>query len=803
MTLRPAQFQLRARERVLVMDGAMGTLLQARGLPPGSPPEIFNLENPAAVREAHAAYIAAGARIILTNTFGGTRKRLAAYKLASRMKEVNRAAVALAREAASGAEGVWVAGDIGPLGEYLEPIGPVSWDEAYREFYAQARVLAGAGVDLILIETMSDLHEAKAAVMAVRAAFPGPVVVTMTFEQDGRTLTGTPPEVAAVVLAAAGADAVGANCSVGPRDLVPVVRSMAEAVDIPICVQPNAGLPRTKGGRPVYKQTPEMFAAWGPRLVRAGATLIGGCCGTTPDHIKSLSAALAQSRPVSRRRAIRSCLAARTRLVGVGAGAPVIIGDRINPTGRPELARRLAKGDYKFVAAEARAQVEAGAQVIDVNVGGVAGAGAVMAEAVRAVQLAVDVPVSVDAEAEEELTAGLKAAVGKPLLNSCPAIPARMARLLPLAKRWGAAVVGLPLDKGGIPRSTVKVLKLVEMFITRALDTGIALNDIYVDPLMLTAAHRSPAATFAALREIKNTFGVRTILGVSNVSHGLPRRDILNEAAFLFAAGVGLDVALVNPLDERMREAIRAARVLTVGDVANYVRAFGTAPTAKSRRKRCSSQSVGEEVYTAVVEGRRTDAAAATKRLIAAGKSPLTVNEKYVIPALQELGRQFAAKECFLPQLILGAEAAQAALAAMGRSWPRSRRNIGKVLFATVKGDVHDIGKNIVAAVLRSYGFEVKDLGKSVPAERVIAAAKESRPDIVALSALMTTTMPEMEVVAAAMRRARLDIPLMVGGAVVTAAFAKRIGADYAPDAVGAARLARRLVARRADRRNR
>ena len=795
MKLRREQFKILARERILLLDGAMGTLLQGADLAAGHAPDGMNLFQPDAVRAGHEAYVAAGAQIILTNTFGATRTRLGPYRLASRADEINRAAVALAREAAGDA--ARVAGDIGPLGEYPEPLGALSFDDAYAAFYRQARVLAAAGVDLIIIETISDLREAKAAVAASRAAFEGPVVAMMTFEEGGRTVTGTPPEVAAVTLVAAGADAVGANCSVGARETVPVIRAMAAEVDVPVCAEPNAGLPKIVRGETVFRQTPAQFASWTRKLVAAGASIVGGCCGTTPEHIRAAAAALEGLQPARPARERRATLASRTRLVVV-SGPPVIVGERINPTGKPKLARALARGNFEMVADEAAAQAAAGASVVDVNVGDGEGAAATMAGAVQAVGRAVDVPVSVDSGRADVLEAGLKAAVGKPLMNSCPASAKAMAKLLPLARRWGAAVVGLTLGSRGIPRTAAARLRLVEKFVGRALDEGLALDDIYIDPLMLTAAQGDAATTFATLRAVKENFGVRTIMGVSNVSHGLPRRDVLNAAAFVYAAGAGLDLAIVNPLDELVRTAMRTTSVLAGGerDVTAYVAAFTEKPSRR-RKKPKRRTTAGDDLYDAVLAGRREAAAAAAARALREGKKPLAINGDYIIPSLEEVGRRFEAKQYYLPHVIRAAEATEAAFKVLEKAMGKKARGAaGRVVFATVAGDVHDIGKNVVAAVLRSYGFDVTDLGKSVPAGRIVEAARDRKADVVALSALMTTTMPEMGKVAEALKEAGVGARVLVGGAVVTDKYAKKIGATYARDAVAAARAARRLTRR-------
>jgi 5-methyltetrahydrofolate--homocysteine methyltransferase len=582
MKLRREQFKIYARERVILLDGAMGTLLQDEGSPAASPPDEFNLSDPDAVRAAHGAYVAAGADIILTNTFGATRRRLAPYRLASRAEEINRAGVALAREAAGGK--AWVAGDVGPLGEFLEPLGTLTFDEAYREFYRQARSLAAEGVDLIALETMSDLREAKAAVVAARAAFDGPILAFMTFNEDGRADTGTPPEVAAVTLAAAGADAVGANCSFGARGMVPIIRAMAASVDVPVCAKPNAGLPRFESGRAVYREKPARFASWAARLVAAGAAVVGGCCGTTPEHVRAAAAAVKTLRPARRTTPERrGTLASRTRLVVVGGGAPIIVGGRLNAAVRPALARQLASGNFGLVAREAKAQVAAGADVVDVNVGGKEDGAAAMAGAVSAVQRATEAPVSVDSAYPVVLEAGLKAAVGKPLLNSCPASARAMARILPLARRWGAAVVGEARGARGVPAASAARLRLVERFLDRALDEGIAFEDIYVDPVMLPAAGGA-AETFETLRAIKRNFGVRTAVTVGSFSQGFPRRKVLNASAFVHAAGAGLDLAVIDPLDGRVREAIWAVSVLTGREeVAAHASAFSR---TRSRRLR-------------------------------------------------------------------------------------------------------------------------------------------------------------------------------------------------------------------------
>jgi 5-methyltetrahydrofolate--homocysteine methyltransferase len=778
--------------KVLVADGAMGSLLTAGGLPAGMVPDWFNLENPDAVKKAHEEYIAAGADIIFTNTFCATRRRLAEFGLAGNAREINVAGAKLAREAAGGQ--ALVAGDIGPSGEYVLPVGSQTFGDAYDNFRAQAEVLVGAGVDLIVVETMSDIREMKAALMAVRDVFDGPVLASMTFSEGDRTVTGTPPSVAAVVMDAMGADIIGANCSAGPGGLTSVVAEMACYTSKPLAVMPNAGLPRLDGDETVWDMEPKDFGEFGPKFAELCASVIGGCCGTTPTYIAELSQAVAGVKPAYHEVKGRTFLASRTRIIEVGVGVTVI-GERINPTSRADLTREITEGKLEIIRAEVDKQTAAGADVIDVNVG-VPGIDEVeaMNRAASFVDRATDMPLSIDSGDADALEAGLRAASGKPLLNSISGESKKLESLLPLTKRYGACFVGLTLDDDGIPDTPEGRLVIAERIVDKAINVGIPVENIFIDTLMMTAAQVDPSGTLKAVRLVKEKLGVKTVLGISNVSHGLPARSVLNASALLVAVGNGLDAAIVNPYDPKMGEAFSIINIMQGGDRGAHeylkrtkTREPKTAPPAEVIKK------PGDLLYEAVLLGYRERVDDLVHRALDDGVEPVAVNDRFVLPAMEEVGRRFEKRDYYLPQVILSAETVQEVFRVLEPFIDKSEvGNIGRVVFATIKGDVHDIGKNIVAAVMRGHGFDVLDLGKNVPAESIVDAARGA--DIVALSALMTTTMPEMGKVVGKLGDIGIKRPVLVGGAVVNDAYASKIGAYYAPDAVGAVKLAKEVL---------
>jgi 5-methyltetrahydrofolate--homocysteine methyltransferase len=778
--------------KVLVADGAMGSLLSTRGLPAGMVPDWFNLENPGEVRKAHEEYVSAGADIIFTNTFCATRRRLAEFGLADKIRGINEAGVKLAREAAG--ECVLVAGDIGPSGEYVLPVGSQTFGDAYDNFREQAEVFARAGVDLIVIETMSDIRELKAALTAVRDVFSGPVLASMTFSEGSRTVTGTPSSVAAVVMDAMGADIIGANCSTGPEGLTSVIAEMACYTSKPLAVMPNAGLPYLDGDETVWDMTPKEFGGFGPKFAELCVAVVGGCCGTTPAHIAELSRAVARSKPAYHEVKGRTFLASRTRTIEIGTGV-AIVGERINPTSRPDLTKEIKEGKLDLIRSEVEKQTAAGADIIDVNVG-VPGVDEIemMNRAASFVDRTTDLPLSIDSGDPDVLETGLRIASGKPLLNSVSGETKKLGKLLPLVKRYGAAFVGLTLDDDGIPDTPQGRLRVAERIVDEAINVGIPIESIFIDALMMTAAQADPSVTLEAVRLIKDKLGVKTILGISNVSHGFPERSALNAAALLMAAGIGLDVAIVNPYDPRITEALSMVKTLQGHDAGGleYLKVI-TKEKPEAPPAAGIAKNAGDLLYEAVLLGYRDQVSDLVKELLDGGAEPTAVNEGFILPALEEVGRRFEKKLFFLPQVILAAEAVQEAFLVLEPLFEKGTvKKAGRVVFATVQGDVHDIGKNIVSAVMRGHGFEVFDLGKNVSTDNIIEAARDC--DIVALSALMTTTMPEMGKVTEGLTEAGINKPVLVGGAVVNGAYASKIGAYYAPDAVGAVKLAREVL---------
>ena len=792
------------RKRFVLLDGGMGTQLQTRGLQPGQKPELAALEMPDTLTAIHADYARAGADILLANTFGANAKKLAGCPCT--VEQVVSASIACARSAAA-ETGALVALDIGPLGELLVPAGTLRFEDAYAEFAQVIRAGAAAGADLVFLETMTDLYELKAAILAAKENCALPVFTSMSFESRGRTFTGCTVESYAVTAAGLGADAVGINCSLGPKEILPFAQRLCRSVPagVPVFVKPNAGLPNPDGS---YNLNAAEFASEMKAYASIGVSMVGGCCGTTPDFIAKLRETFAPLVPADKIPIRRSCLCTPVRFVEVDG--ITVVGERINPTGKKRLQQALRDGDSAYPCAQAVAQAEAGAQVLDVNAGlpGIDEA-ATLEQLVKDLQAITDLPLQLDSSNPEALSRALRIYNGKPIVNSVNGEQKTLDTILPLCKKYGAAVVGLALDEHGIPADAEGRFAIAKRIAAAANAAGIPNEDIYIDCLTLTASAQQEGAvqTLEALTRCKKELGVRTVLGVSNISFGLPCRGYLNTTFLTMAMSAGLDLAIMNPNTPEMMATVRAYRVLTSQDKqsSDYVAAYAdvqiqTTQTSKSAATVAEVGAAapgGDALFEAVRRGLKAEARAAADAALTM-REPLDVVNTSLIPALDAVGDGFEKGTVFLPQLLQAATAAQAAfesikakIAASGQA----QGSKGKIVIATVKGDVHDIGKNIVRVILENYGYDVLDLGRDVAPERVVEAVRQTGAKLVGLSALMTTTVPNMQATIAALHAAGLDCKVMVGGAVLTPDYARNIGADYyCKDAKASADLAKQLL---------
>ena len=792
------------RKRFVLLDGGMCTQLQTRGLQPGQKPELAALEMPDTLTAIHADYARAGADILLANTFGANAKKLAGCPCT--VEQVVFASIACARSAAAETCAL-VALDIGPLGELLVPAGTLRFEDAYAEFAQVIRAGAAAGADLVFLERMTDLYELKAVILAAKENCALPVFTSMSFESRGRTFTGCTVESYAVTAAGLGADAVGINCSLGPKEILPFAQRLCRSVPagVPVFVKPNAGLPNPDGS---YNLNAAEFAAEMKAYASIGVSMVGGCCGTTPDFIAKLRETFAPLVPADKIPIRRSCLCTPVRFVEVDG--ITVVGERINPTGKKRLQQALRDGDSAYPCAQAVAQAEAGAQVLDVNAGlpGIDEA-ATLEQLVKDLQAITDLPLQLDSSNPEALSRALRIYNGKPIVNSVNGEQNTLDTILPLCKKYGAAVVGLALDEHGIPADAEGRFAIAKRIAAAANAAGIPNEDIYIDCLTLTASAQQEGAvqTLEALTRCKKELGVRTVLGVSNISFGLPCRGYLNTTFLTMAMAAGLDLAIMNPNTPEMMASVRAYRVLTSQDKqsSDYVAAYAdvqiqTTQTSKSAATVAEVGAAapgGDALFAAVRRGLKAEARAAADAAVPM-REPLDVVNTSLIPALDAGGDGFEKRTVFLPQLLQAATAAQAAfesikakIAASGQA----QGSKGKIVIATVKGDVHDIGKNIVRVILENYGYDVLDLGRDVAPERVVEAVRQTGAKLVGLSALMTTTVPNMQATIEALHAAGLDCKVMVGGAVLTPDYARNIGADYyCKDAKASADLAKQLL---------
>ena len=796
----------------ILLDGGMGTMLQAAGMKLGTRPEDLNLENPELIRSIHAKYAAAGSRIVNANTFGASPHKLADSKYT--LEEVITAGIANCKQAVA-PYGALVTLDVGPLGELLEPSGTLAFEDAVAEYGRIVRAGVAAGADILYFETFTDLYEMKAALLAARENSTLPIMASMSFEANGRTFTGCTVESFAATARGLGANAVGINCSLGPKEIFPMAKRLAEAVpgDFPVFVKPNAGLPRADGSG--YDITPQLYAMQMKPYRELHLFAAGGCCGTTPEFIQMLNGVFADCKPGRPEHPMLSVICSPVDCVNVDG--ITVVGERINPTGKKRFQQALRDGDMNYILEQAVSQAEAGAQILDVNVGapGV-DEPARMEQVVKALQSVVSLPLQLDSSHAEALERGLRVYNGKPIVNSVNGEPEVLEKVLPLCKKYGAAVVGLAIDERGIQPKAEDRVAIARRIKKAALEAGIPQEDIYIDCLTLTASAQQEdvLATVQALHTCKTELGVRTILGVSNISFGLPCRPYLNTTFLTMAMYAGLDLAIMNPSSEEMMAAVYAYNVLTNRDkqsgryIARYAdQVPASAALAKAMQDKAASgvpaaaEAAGPAVsgpyaplMKAVEQGLKGEAAACTKALLAE-KEPLELVDEALIPALDIVGVKYEKGKLFLPQLLQAASAAQSAFDEIKTAIAQrggAGASKGRIVLATVKGDVHDIGKNIVKVILENYGFEVIDLGRDVPVETVVETVREKDVHLVGLSALMTTTLKSMEETIAALHAAKLDCKVMVGGAVLTPEYAEKIGADwYAKDAKQSADIAK------------
>ena len=767
-------------------------MLQAAGLPLGELPESWNITHPDVVTGIGRQYIEAGSDVIYANTFGANRRKAA--KSGYSVRELVAAGIRCAKKAAEGTA-ARVALDVGPIGQLLEPLGTLSFDEAYDIFREMVEAGAEAGADLIVFETMSDLYEAKAAVLAAKEHSSLPVWVTMTFEASGRTFVGTTVPAMALTLSGLGADALGFNCSLGPAELLPLVEELRRWTDKPLILKPNAGLPDPATG--AYTVTPDAFSVELGKAVELGVSIFGGCCGTTPDFIRALAGAIKDKEPVhTPREPMRGiCSAGRTaEFSGVK-----VIGERINPTGKKRFQQALREADMGYIQERAIEQQDAGADLLDVNVGlpGI-DEPAMMKQAVQAIQSVCDLPLQIDSSDPAAIEAGLRYANGRVLVNSVNGRPEVLDAVLPLCKKYGAAVVGLCLDENGIPETWQQRAAIARRILDAALACGIPREDVFIDCLTLTvsAQQEQAAETLRAVRYVTEELGLHTVLGVSNISFGLPARENVTVSFLTQAMYAGLDFPIVNPNQKAIMDAVASFRVLSGEDrdSERYIGRFAAAPESAPAKAPAGETSLME----AIGRGLRQETAALAEKALET-LSPMDVIDTLLIPALDRVGERYEKQEIFLPQLINAANAACEGFEAVKRRIAESGADTaasrGKIVIATVHGDIHDIGKNIVRVVLENYGYTVVDLGRDVPKETVVEAVRRENARLVGLSALMTTTVVSMAETIEALRDSGAGCRIMVGGAVLTPEYAKEIGADYyAKDAKQAADIAKEVL---------
>ncbi len=782
------------QKRILICDGGMGSLLQEAGLKPGELPGTWNISHPEVLVQIHRDYLDAGADIVTTNTFGVDRLKFNEHS-EYQLGPVITAAVRAAKEAvAQSGKQAFVALDMGPTGKLLKPLGDLDFEDAVSLYREAAEIGAREGADFILIETMSDSYETKAAVLGAKEACDLPVFVTVTFDERGKLLTGGNPASVVAMLEGLGVDVLGMNCGLGPAQMREIVKDLLAVSSIPLMVNPNAGLPRSEHGKTVYDIDADAFAEIMEEIVGMGARIVGGCCGTTPEHIRKVAVRCGNMQPVPVVPKKRTVVSSFAQAVEIGRD-PVIIGERINPTGKSKFKQALRDHNMEYILQEGVTQQEHGAHVLDVNVGlPEIDEPAMLEEAVRELQSILDLPLQLDTSDPKAMERAMRIYNGKPLINSVNGKEESMRTIFPLVKRYGGVVVALCLDENGIPETAQGRLEIAEKIIRTAAEYGIGPEDIVIDALCLTVSADSKGAltTLETLRRVRDELGGKTILGVSNISFGLPQREIINGAFFTMALQNGLSAAIINPNSETMMRAYYSFRALSDLDpqCGDYIAAYGNAGaagTSGAAGAAAKTGTSGASLSSGIERGLREQAASAVRDLLA-DRDPLDIINTEMIPALDRVGKGFEKGTLFLPQLLMSAEAAKAAFEIIREKMDASgiqQEKKGTIILATVKGDIHDIGKNIVKVLLENYSYDVLDLGRDVPPETIVETAVSYKVKLVGLSALMTTTVPSMEETIRLLREKAPWVRVMVGGAVLTQEYADTMGADrYCRDAM-------------------
>ena len=781
----------------LYFDGGMGTLLQARGLKPGEKPEHWNLSHPEIITEIHLEYLKAGSNIITSNTFGANPLKMDDYA------ELIAAAIGNVKKAIELFDGdkekCFTALDIGPTGRMLEPLGDLSFEAAVEAFRLVAAEGEKNGADLIIIETMNDSLETKAAVLGAKEGSSLPVFVSNVFDERGKLMTGADAKAMIALLEGIGVDAIGMNCSLGPKQMLPVIAQYVKYSSLPVMVSPNAGLPRSENGRTVFDVDAEEFSDIMTEIARMGAGVLGGCCGTTPEYIKKTVEKTREIPFVKAEKKSYTLVSSYTHAVEIGEG-PVLIGERINPTGKSKFKEALRRGDIDYIVSEGVKQQEKGVHILDVNVGlPEIDEDKMLCDSVRALQAVLDLPLQLDSVRASSLEKAMRIYNGKPLINSVNGKKESMAEVLPLVKKYGGVLIALTIDESGIPDTAEGRLTIARKIVLECEKYGIDRKDIIVDPLAMAVSSdkNSGRVTLESVELIKKELGVKTSLGVSNISFGLPQRDVANSFFFALALERGLDLAIMNPNSVSMMQAYYSFRALKGLDegCGDYISFASQNEITAVKKEAATEKESGDDLVYAIVKGMREPSYEKAKSLLET-EEPMTVINEKIIPALDEVGKGFEKKTVYLPQLLMSAEAASRAFEAVKEKMgDKKGESKGKIVIATVKGDIHDIGKNIVKVLLENYGFEVIDLGRDVAPERVLEAVKESGAKIVGLSALMTTTVDAMKETVELLKKEVPEVVTMVGGAVLTQEYADMIGATYyAKDAMDGVRLATTVI---------